>query len=62
MSLPPVVCRRVHVLFTLFVGFLRIVVSNTCCVVFLFCFSSSMLPVSLDCSLLISPSVFSVVY
>ena len=34
-SWPPVVCRRVHVLFTLFV------VSNTYCVVFLFCLSSS---------------------
>ena len=78
-SLPPVVCRRVYVLFTLFV-FVRfvftssclqeglciiyvicvclpIMVSNTYCIVFLFCFPSSgvlMLPVSLDC-----PSVFS---
>ena len=37
-SLPPVVCRRVDVLFTLFV-FPCVVVSNTYCVVFLFCFS-----------------------
>ena len=37
-SLPPVVCRRVDVLFTLFV-FACVVVSNTYCVVFLFCFS-----------------------
>ena len=37
-SLPQVVCRRVHVLFTLFV------VSNPHCVVFLFCFSSSCVP------------------
>jgi len=35
---------------------LRIVVSNTYCVVFLFCLSSSypMLPVSLDCPFLIA--------
>ena len=45
---------------------LRIVVSNTYCVMFLFCFSLScvpyicMLPVSLDCPFLIVPSVFSV--
>ena len=37
-SLPPVVCRRVDVLFMLFV-FASVVVSNTYCVVFLFCFS-----------------------
>ena len=37
---------------------LRIVVSNTYCVVFLFC----MLPVSLDCPFLIARSVFSNVY
>ena len=37
-SWPPVVCRRVHVLFTLFV------VSNTYCVVFLFCLSSCCVP------------------
>ena len=44
-SLPPVVCRKVHVLLTLFVFFLlHIVVSNTYCVVFLFCFSSSCVP------------------
>jgi len=47
---------------------LRVVVSNTCCVVFLLCFSSScvayiyMLPVSLGCSYLITHSVFSNVY
>ena len=32
------------------------------CVVFLFYISSSMLPVSLDCSFLIFPSVFSYAY
>jgi hypothetical protein len=37
-SLPPVVCMRVDILFTLFV-FACVVVSNTYCVVFLFCFS-----------------------
>jgi hypothetical protein len=42
-SLPPVVCRRVHVLFTLIV-FVCAVVSNTYCVVFLFCFSLSCVP------------------
>ena len=37
-------------------------VSNTYCVVFLFCFSSSMLLLSLVCPFLIAPSVFSNVY
>ena len=42
---------------------LCMVVSNMCCVVILFCFSSScvpyhMLPVPLDCPFLISPSEF----
>ena len=72
-SLPAVVCRRSHVLFTLFLFVLvfffwgggRIVVSNTYCVVFLFCFfvlCTLMLPVSLDFPFLIAPSVFSNVY
>jgi hypothetical protein len=45
-SLPPVVCMWAHVLVTLFVFVccLRIVVSNTYCVVFLFCFSPSCVP------------------
>ena len=43
LSLPPVVCRRDHVLFTLFVC-LRIVVSQTYRIVFLLCFSSSCVP------------------
>ena len=51
-----VICVRLH-----------IVVSNTYSVVFMFWFSSScftvrMLPVSLDCPFLITPSVFSKVY
>jgi hypothetical protein len=42
--------------------YLHIVVSNTYCVVVLFCLSSSMLPVSVDCPFLIAPSEFSNVY
>jgi hypothetical protein len=54
-SLPPVVCRRDHVLFTLFVF------------VCIFCFVflnpvNHMLPVSLDCPFLNGPSLFSKVY
>ena len=41
---------------------LRTVVSNAYCVAFLFCFSSSMLTVSLDCTFLNALSVFSNVY
>jgi hypothetical protein len=37
-------------------------VQHILCCVFLFCFSSSLLPVSLDCPFLIAPSVFSNVY
>ena len=40
-SLPPVFCRRAHVLFTLFVFVCSIMVPNSYCVVILFCFSSS---------------------
>ena len=39
-SLPPVVCKRANVLFTLY----EYVVPNTYCVVFLFCLSSSCVP------------------
>jgi hypothetical protein len=45
--------------------FLRIVVSKTCCVVFLFCLSSSCVPYIASfsgLSFLIAPSVFSNVY
>ena len=42
-SLPPVVCRREHVLFTLCVC-LRMVMSNIGCVMFLSCVSSSCIP------------------
>ena len=57
-SLLPVVCRRAHVLFTLFVYCLRIVVSNTYCFVFLFCFLCvvyPILPVSMDCFCFVFP-------
>jgi hypothetical protein len=57
-SLPPVVCRRAYVLFTLFLycGIHYIM----CCVFVMFFFV--LLPVSLDSPLLIAPSVFSNVY
>ena len=64
-SLLPVVCREALILFTLFVGvfFLRIVVSNTYYFCFVcLCLVYQMLPVSLDCSILIAPAVFSNVY
>ena len=64
-SLSPVVCRRVHIIFTLFVR-MPIVGYSTYCVVclwfFLWVFSSSLLPVSLYCRFWIAPSVFSNVY
>ena len=62
-SLPPVVCRRARVLFTLFV-FVCVQWCPTHIVFcFLFCFSSScMLSVSLDCPFFIVPLVFSYVY
>jgi len=40
-SLPAAVCRRAHVLFTLLQFVCVLVVSNTHCVVFMCCFSSS---------------------
>ena len=63
--LHPVVCRREHALFTLFL----FVFAQWCpkhivlcfCFVFL-CLLQPMLPVSLDCPFLIAPSVFSKVY
>ena len=74
-SLPPVVCRRAHVLFMLFVcvcvrwcpTHITEVVSNTYCVEFLFVlfflrFVYPVLPVSLDCPFLIAPSVFYNIY
>ena len=59
--LPPVVCRRNHVLLAFACACVPRVVASTCCVVFYFVFLRfvyPMLPVSLDCSFLIAPSVF----
>ena len=60
-SLRPVVCRRDHVLFTLFV-FLHVVVSNTYCLFVCLRIVFPMLQVSLDCPFFIAPSAFSIVY
>ena len=64
--LPPVVCRRDHVLiYGICVCLRYIAVSNTIVLCFLgFCFRLvyTMLLVSLDFSFLITPSVFSKVY
>jgi hypothetical protein len=64
-SLPPVVCRKAHVLITLFV----FVCAQWCPTHIVFCFWSvflllvyPMLPISLDFPFLIAPSVFSNVY
>ena len=55
--LPPIVCRRVHVLYTSFFC-LRTVVSNIYFVVFLFCLSSSCVLCTQCCQFLwIAPSV-----
>jgi hypothetical protein len=64
-SLSPVVCRRTHVLFTLFVFVCALWYPAH--IVLCFCFVClrlvySMLPVSLDCPFLIAPSVFSNVH
>ena len=64
-SFPPVVCRKEHVLFTLFV-FILVWWCPTH-IVLCFCFVLlrlvyPMLSVSLDCPFLIAPSVFSNVY
>jgi len=64
-SLPPVVSRRAHVLFTLFVfACVRWCPRHiVLCFCFLcLCLVCHMLPVSLDCQFLIIPSVFSNVY
>ena len=63
-SLPPVVCRRAHVFFTLLVdlnGVCVCVCLNVCLFV---CrrLVYPILPVSLNCPFLIAPSVFSNVY
>jgi hypothetical protein len=41
LSLPPVICRGAHILLVLLVFACPIVVSNTYCVVYLLCLSSS---------------------
>ena len=41
---------------------LRIMVSNTYCVMVIFIFLCPALPVSLDCQFFIAPSVFSTIY
>ena len=58
LSLPPVICRRAHVLFTLSAYYKR-VQHILCCVFTLFIFVYPMLLVSLDCPFMIVPSVFS---
>ena len=63
-SLPPVVCRRAHVLFTLFV-FVCVYWCPTHIVLCVLCFFFLRLVccvISLDCPFLIDPSVFSKVY
>ena len=64
-SLPPVVCRRTRVIFTFFVVVYvwrcpTHIVLCFCCVCL--CLVYPMLSVSLDCTLLIAPSLFSNVY
>jgi len=60
-SLPPVVCRTAHVLFTLFVFYAYSDAHHIlCCVCLRLVYS--MLPVSLDCPFFITSSVFSNVY
>jgi hypothetical protein len=64
LFLPPVVCRRAHVLFTLFVFVcVKWCPTQLCCVfvlfVFVLCLVFTMLHVSMDCPFLIAPSVFS---
>ena len=56
-SLFPVVCRRAHVLFTLFV-FACVQWYGFALLVFVLCPMFPMLPVSLDCSFFIAPSRF----
>ena len=61
-SLPPVICRRAHVLFTLFVFVCPwwCPINRVLCFYFvLLSLVYPMLPVSLNCPFLIAPSVFS---
>jgi len=61
-SLSPVVCRRVHIVFTLFACVCVQWCKSHIVLFCLFRLMYPMLPVSLDCPFLISPSVFSYVY
>ena len=64
-SLPLVVCRRAHVLFTLHVLFAHSGVQHISCCVFVLLFHRlvyRMLPVSLDCPLLIAFSILWIVH
>ena len=66
-SLPPDVCRRAHVLFTLF-AFVCVLWCPTCIVLFFAWFvfvlflACSIMPVSMDCLFLVAPSGFSNIY
>ena len=66
--LPPVVCKRTHVLFTLFVFVCvqwcpaHIVLCSVCYVCLRLVSGDPVLPVSLHCPFLIAPSVFFNVY
>ena len=67
-SMHPVVCRRVHVAFTLFFCLCIVVINTTLCCVFLFCLSSSCVLCAQCCQFLwidhawLLSSVFSNVY
>ena len=58
--LPPVVCKSIYVLSTLFVFVYNGVLHILCCV--FLCLVYPMLPVSLGCPFSIAPSVFSNLY
>ena len=55
----PVVCGWTHALLVLFVFCACVVVSGACPVVFWFVFCHLVLPVSLDCPIMIASSIFS---
>ena len=60
-SLPPVMCKKAHILFTLLCLLAYSGVQHILCCVFLR-IVRHVLPVSLDCPSLIVPSVFSNIY
>jgi len=55
----PVVCGWAHALLVLFVLCACVAVSGACLVVFWFVFCHLVLPVSLDCPIMIASSIFS---